>query len=179
MHAGSPYQGWVIIGPSGAGKTAIAAALAARLDAPFIEADDLHPRANVAKMASGQPLDDGDRGPWLSAVAAAIAAELRHRPQVVVACSALKRRYREKLIEESGARLVFVHPQVDRRTLEHRLAHRGGHFMPPSLLDSQLEAFEPPQADEASIALPADRDLEALVSLCLQAASGTPSTCTR
>lgn len=179
MRAAGPYQGWVVIGPSGAGKTVIAAALAAKLDAAFIEADDLHPEANVAKMGSGQPLDDGDRAPWLSAVAASIAAALRRKPQVVVACSALKRRYRQKLIEESGARLVFVHPQVDRGTLEHRLAHRRGHFMPPSLLDSQLEAFEPPQADESAIVLPPGRDLEALVSLCLQAASGTPSTWTR
>src|SRR5690606_36352616 len=91
------HRVWIVIGPSGSGKSTFGAALAARLEAPFIEADALHPRSNIEKMAAGHPLDDADRAPWLAAVAADIAQASAESPDVVAACSALKRRYRDQL----------------------------------------------------------------------------------
>lgn len=174
-NGGPPHQAWVVIGPSGSGKSTLGKALAAHLAAPFIEADALHPKANIEKMMAGHPLDDADRDPWLAAVAEAIARARAASPHVVAACSALKRKYRDRLARESGGPVLFIHQQVSRQVLATRLAARRGHFMPPSLLHSQLEAFEPPQAGENAITLPAGLDPQALVEACLQAASGTPS----
>jgi gluconokinase len=122
-------------------------------------------------MASGRPLDDEDRWPWLRAVGRRIASTRRTSADVVVACSALARRYRECLLRESGGPLVFIYPQADAEELASRLAARTGHFMPASLLASQIAAFEPPGPDEDAIVLPPHLGLDALVELCVQAAS--------
>ncbi len=142
----------VIMGPSGCGKSTLAKALARRLAWAFVEGDDLHPQANIDKMRSGLPLDDADREPFLRAVGTALAEG--RATGVVVSCSALKRRYRDLLRELAGPELQFVLPRVSRSTLARRLAGRRSHFMPTSLLASQLAALEPLQADERGITLP-------------------------
>lgn len=160
----------VVMGPSGNGKSALAAALAERLGLPFIEGDDCHPPANLAKMARGEPLDDADRAPFLDAVGAALAA---HPHGAVAACSALKRSYRDQL-RQAVPQLLFVLPQVDRATLHHRMALRPGHFMPPSLLDSQLATLEQPQADEAALLLDGNLPLDLLVERIAAASPVAP-----
>lgn len=134
----------VAMGVSGTGKSTVGRALAETLDLPFLEGDDLHPESNVAKMAAGIPLTDDDRAPWLDR----IAAEL-DRPQVV-ACSALKRRYRDRL-RRAAPDLVLVYLHGDRALLESRMSQRDGHFMPTRLLDSQLATLEEPHPDEEAI----------------------------
>jgi gluconokinase len=131
------------MGVSGCGKTTFGEALAARLDAPFVEGDRLHPADNVRKMSAGIPLDDGDRWPWLAQVAAALAAEARS----VGSCSALKRVYRDRLRQGVGSSLRFVCLVLPRSELERRMNSRQGHFMPAGLLDSQLATFETPAAE--------------------------------
>lgn len=138
----------VVMGVSGAGKSYLGAALARRLGREFIDADDLHPAANKAKMAAGVPLDDADRWPWLDVVATTAAA---HAP-VVVACSALRRAYRDRL-RAAVADIAFVELDVAPAELEARLAARRHEFMPASLLTSQLATLEPLGADERGIRL--------------------------
>ena len=138
----------VVMGMSGCGKSTLARALADALGWRFIEADTLHPQANIAKMSAGIALEDADRRPFLERVAQAIAAA--RAAGVVVSCSALKRAYRD-LIRALAGEVTFVLPVVDRERLRDRLAARTGHFMPPSLLDSQLADFEGPQPDEHAI----------------------------
>lgn len=155
----------VVMGVSGAGKTTLGQALAEALDRPFIEGDTLHPPANIAKMASGTPLTDEDRWPFLENVAHVIAAS----PAAPVAsCSALKRIYRDHLRAVAGD-LLFVLPEVSRADLERRIASRAGHFMAPTLLDTQLATLEPPMADERVIridgALCADEQLSAVLAM--------------
>lgn len=141
----------VVMGVSGSGKTTIAALLAGRLGWAFEDGDDLHPPANVAKMHAGVPLTDEDRRPWLAAVAAWIDATRAAGGHGVVACSALKRRYREVLTGgRPDVRLVYL--RGDRELIARRLRARQGHFMPASLLDSQLAALEEPGPDEDPIA---------------------------
>ena len=134
----------VVMGVSGSGKTTAGEALAAALGVPFEDGDALHPAANVAKMAAGIPLDDADRAPWLDAIGAVLAAG-----PVVVACSALKRAYRDRL-RVAAPDLELVYLEVDRVTLLDRMTHRT-HFMPPSLLDSQLATLEAPTAEERAL----------------------------
>ena len=147
-----PVSALVVMGVSGAGKTTIARRLADDLGWDFEEGDELHPAANVAKMASGEPLTDADREPWLERVAAWIDAEVAAGRQGVITCSALKRAYRD-VLRRPG--VVFVYLQVSRAELERRLAGRKGHYMPASLLDSQLDALEPPGDDEAALTVDA------------------------
>jgi gluconokinase len=135
------------MGVAGAGKTVVGSLLANGLGVPFLEGDDLHPPANVRKMAQGIPLTDDDRRPWLATIAARIAAAKRSGTGLVVACSALKRAYRD-VLRGADADLRFVHLTGDRALIAQRLAHRGGHFMPRSLLDSQLATLEVPSPDE-------------------------------
>lgn len=147
----------VVMGVSGSGKSTLGAALAASLHARFVDADSLHPPANVAKMADGRPLDDDDRRPWLDAIADELASG-----DVVVACSALKRRYRDHL-RLAAPRLALVFLHGDERILAARMRARRDHFMPASLLSSQLAALEPPTPDEHPIDADANRPLAGLV----------------
>jgi gluconokinase len=132
----------VVMGVSGAGKTTVGRALAAHLDAAFLDADDFHPPANVAKMRAGQPLDDADRAPWLARLHDELFARDAAGESVVLACSALKRRYREAL--GRGLDVRYVHLAGSRETIAARLAARSGHYMPAALLDSQFAALEAP-----------------------------------
>lgn len=149
----------VVMGPSGSGKSVVGLMLAAELRVPFVDADDLHPADNVAKMSAGIPLTDEDRVPWLDVVG----ERLRAAPDgVVVACSALARRYRDR-IRRGAPQVWFVELRVSREELIERMRARA-HFMPPSLLDSQLQAWEALQPDEPGASIAGDRDLAAVVS---------------
>lgn len=142
----------VVMGVSGAGKSTVGREIAERLGVRYAEADDFHPAANVRKMAAGEPLDDDDRRPWLDAIAGWLA---EHSGQGgVVSCSALRRRYRDRLRRESGARLFFVHLDGSEELIAQRVAARRGHFMPRSLLRSQFETLEPLEDDEPGAAVP-------------------------
>lgn len=145
----------VVMGVAGSGKTTVAGILAARLGRPCAEADDLHPAANVAKMRAGVPLTDEDRRPWLEALRAWLTAEARAGRGAVVTCSALRRAYRDVLRGAEG-RVRFVHLVADPATIAARMAARSGHFMPPSLLPSQLATLEPLDADEDGVVVAAD-----------------------
>jgi len=147
----------VVMGVSGSGKTTVGIALAARLGLRFVDADDLHPAANVAKMAAGTPLTDEDRWPWLAAVGDALAAA--DEPGMVMACSALKRSYRDAIrARAEGA--FFVHLTAPVAVLRDRIGHRASHFMPASLLDSQLATLEPLQADEHGATVDVSGDID-------------------
>jgi gluconokinase len=140
----------VVMGVSGSGKTTLASALASRTGWPFLEGDALHPPENVAKMHAGVPLDDADRLPWLRTVAAWIGAREADGRSCVLTCSALRRAYRD-VLREGHPSVRFVHVTASPEVLGERLARRTGHFMPASLLDSQLATLEGLQPDEAGV----------------------------
>jgi gluconokinase len=135
------------MGVAGAGKTLIGSRLARTLGVEFVEGDEYHPAANVAKMAAGIALTDDDRRGWLDALSARIAAARREERGLVVAASVLKREYRDVFRAADGA-VQFILLTAPRPVIAGRLEHRTGHYMPPSLLDSQLAILEPPDADE-------------------------------
>lgn len=141
----------VVMGVSGSGKSTVGGLLAERLGVPYAEADDFHPPANIAKMAAGHPLDDSDRVPWLDAIAAWITA--RDGLGGVVSCSALKRRYRDRLRVDAPG-LFFLHLDGSPELIAARLAARMEHFMPPGLLRSQFDALERLEPDEAGAVVP-------------------------
>ena len=144
MHTGL----YVMMGACGSGKSLIGAMLARELDIQFVEGDDLHPPENVKRMAAGIPLTDDDRRGWLIAIAARLQEAKRAGVGLVVSCSALKRSYRELLRSVGDADVRFVYLAGSRAVLAERMAQRRGHFMPPSLLDSQLSILEEPSPDE-------------------------------
>jgi gluconokinase len=152
----------VVMGVSGAGKSTIAALLAERLGWSFEEGDSLHPPANVDKMAAGIPLTDDDRWPWLAKIADWIDGRLDTGKNGIITCSALKRSYRN-VLNRRGSGVEFVYLAVDRDELEERVEHRPGHFMPPSLLDSQLATLEPPAPPEPAIQVDAGPDAQLVV----------------
>lgn len=140
----------IVMGVSGSGKTTIAKGLAAALGWSLLEGDTFHPPGNVAKMAAGTPLTDADRWPWLRAIAAAIDAHRAHGESAVVACSALRRAYRDILIgERPDVRLVYL--KGSQALIAERMRERQGHFMPPALLASQFATLEEPGPDEHPI----------------------------
>lgn len=145
----------VVMGVAGSGKSAVGAALAQALGHGFCDVDGLHPAANVAKMAAGTPLTDADRWPWLDRVAAELAA----RPPLVMACSALRRAYRDRIRAGAGGPVLFIHLTGPRQVIAERLAARKGHFMPPALLDSQLATLEPPGEGEEALVQDLSPDL--------------------
>ncbi len=134
----------VLMGVCGCGKSTIGRALAAELDWPFLDADTVHPQANVAKMAAGIPLTDEDRWPWFDRIVAEMRRHAAAGKHVVIACSALKQAYRDRLA--TGGSVRFVYLKGDAKTIGPRLAGRTGHFMPPSLLESQFATLEAPAA---------------------------------
>lgn len=146
------------MGPSGSGKSFVGARLAAALALPFIDADDLHPAANVEKMAAGVPLTDEDRMPWLDVVAGALA---RADDGLVVACSALARRYRRRILD-GCPRVVFAELAVDEDELERRMRARS-HFMPASLLESQMRTWEPLAREEPGVSVANVDDVDRIV----------------
>jgi gluconokinase len=133
----------ILMGVSGAGKTTIGRRLASALGWDFLDGDDFHPPANVAKMARGEPLDDADRAPWLDRLHDLIAARLAAHQPAILACSALKETYRQRLLAGNpGATIVYLRGDFD--LIHRRLNRRTGHYMPPALLQSQFDALEPP-----------------------------------
>ncbi|UOD33678.1 gluconokinase [Massilia violaceinigra] len=140
------------MGVSGCGKSTVGQALAQELGVPFVEGDQFHPPANVAKMSAGMPLDDDDRAGWLLALQARIREARAGGAGLVLSCSALKRRYRD-LLREGDPALRFAHLDGPRELIAARMRARAGHYMPPSLLDSQLRDLEALQSDEAGVLL--------------------------
>ncbi len=147
------------MGVSGSGKSSVGAALAQRLRVPYADGDDFHPEANVAKMSRGESLEDGDRYPWLEAVGEWLGW---HPDGGVIACSALRRKYRDQLRHLCDD-LQFVLLEGDREVIERRQASRPGHFMPASLLTSQLSTLEPLEPDEDGLVIDVDQDVDAIV----------------
>ena len=146
----SPTRCVVVMGVAGSGKTAVGRRLAERIGWTFVDADELHPPQNVGKMRAGVPLDDADRGPWLRAVGDWIVAEDRADAACVVACSALKRSYRDQL-RESGVGITFVHLDLPFDAAVARISARSGHFMPAELALSQFGELEPLGEDENGV----------------------------
>lgn len=163
----APPTAVVVMGVSGCGKTTVAEDLIERLGWRFAEGDDFHPRANVEKMESGHALDDADRAPWLAAMRDWLREQVAAGQDVVITCSALKRTYRDEL-RGSGPRVLFLHLTGDRELLVERMSGRSGHFMPPSLLDSQLATLEPLDDDEAGLAVSIDQAPEEIVELAVR-----------
>ncbi len=159
----------VVMGVSGTGKSTIAGLLAERLGWRLEEGDDLHPPANVARMEQGVPLTDEDRWPWLDRVAAWIDRQGRAGEPGIITCSALRRAYRDRL---RRANVVFVHLAGTREVISARLATRSGHFMPLSLLQSQLDTLEPPGPDERVITVRLGGTPDEEVGQVLQALEG-------
>jgi gluconokinase len=158
----SPLCALIVMGVSGSGKSTIAGNLAARLGWIFEDGDRFHPASNVAKMSAGYPLTDEDRWPWLQAIADEIDRISEAGGHVVIACSALKRAYRNVLVHgRSDVRMVYL--DGTRELIAARLAARKDHFMPPALLDSQFKTLEPPGADENPITVSIDASVEAII----------------
>jgi carbohydrate kinase (thermoresistant glucokinase family) len=155
----------VVMGVSGCGKSTVGRALAEALGAPFVEGDELHPPENVARMAAGVPLTDADRAGWLDDIGRVLATA-GAAGGVVVSCSALKRAYRDRL-RAAAPGVRFAHLHGPREVLQARLAQRRGHYMPASLLQSQLEALQPPGEDEGALAADIALAPEAIVGSLL------------
>ena len=144
MHNPPNPTAFILMGVSGCGKTAVGRGLATRLNWPFIDGDDHHPLENIAKMASGKPLEDSDRWPWLRALVAIIDENAQQGRRILIACSALKRSYRDVLRKADG-QIIFVHLSGSFDVIQARLAQRAGHFMKPDMLQSQFAVLEPPR----------------------------------
>jgi gluconokinase len=172
----------VVMGVSGVGKTSVAAELVARTGWAFVEGDDLHTEANRAKMAAGTPLDDDDRWPWLRRIAAWIGEQEAADRGAVLTCSALKRSYRD-LLRDGHPSVRFVHLLAPRALIQTRVDARQGHYMPPSLLESQLDTLEPLGPDEPGVGVDttgspvdvAERALRALEATSEKEADGSSS----
>jgi gluconokinase len=160
------------MGVSGSGKSTVGAALAQRLRVPFVDADTLHPPANIAKMAVGEPLNDDDRYPWLEKVGEWLAG---HRDGAVVSCSALKRKYRDQL-RRHCPRVEFLYLSGSPELISSRLAARPGHFMPAALLRSQLDTLEPLGTDEAGVTVDIGQDVDAIIDTFLAGSAARQHT---
>jgi gluconokinase len=155
----------VIMGVAGSGKTSVGEAMGHRLGVSFRDADEFHPPANIAKMSAGIPLDDDDRWPWLDAIGAAIREAAP--AGIVVACSALKRVYRDRIAAAAGRPVRFVFLDGPVATLRRRIGGRRGHFMPASLLDSQLATLERPAGDEQAVTVSIEAPIDQVVTQAL------------
>lgn len=167
----------VVMGVSGSGKTTIGRALASELGADFLEGDKFHPPSNVAKMSRGEPLDDADRWPWLDRMAEELARARSSGRSAVLACSALKRSYRDRL-RRGAPDLRLVYLKGDKALILGRLHARTQHFMPPGLLDSQFKVLEEPGPDESPVVIDVTPPLQILMGqlprLLRQAPSSAP-----
>jgi gluconokinase len=157
------------MGVSGSGKSTVGAALAARLEIPFADADAFHPAANIAKMSAGTPLDDDDRYPWLAAVGRWLAEHERG----VMSCSALKRRYRDQL-RSYRATIEFLHLTGSPELIDRRQAERIGHFMPPSLATSQFDVLEPLDSDERGLAIDVGQSVDTILETMVRYLAARP-----
>lgn len=158
----------IVMGVSGSGKTTVASRLAGRLRWKFVEGDSFHPAANIAKMRNGIPLGDEDRWPWLDAIAAWIDSSRAAGQCCVVTCSALKRAYRERLVDGHGD-VRFVYLKSEHGLVARRMAARQGHYMPVSLLQTQFDTLEEPGPDEDAITMPIDAAPEEIVAAIVSA----------
>jgi gluconokinase len=156
----APDHPIVVMGVSGSGKSTVGAALAGRLRVPFEDADDLHPQANIDKMTRGEALDDHDRWPWLERIGEWLS---EHAAGGVLACSALKRRYRDQLRHHCPD-VEFLHLAGGRELIERRQSSRPGHFMPASLLTSQFETLEPLAPDERGVVVEVSGSVDEIVA---------------
>ena len=163
-----PRPAIVVMGVSGSGKTTVGLALADRLGAPFVDGDDLHSPEARAKMTAGIALDDEDRAPWLDRIGAALADEAGRPNGLVIACSALRRRYRDRLRVLVGPSLRFLFLKGDKALMRDRVAHRPGHYMPASLIDSQFAALESPEGESDVVTLAADADLQTALAPAIE-----------
>ncbi|WP_019516792.1 gluconokinase [Sphingomonas sp. Mn802worker] len=161
------------MGVSGSGKSTLGSLLARALDCPFLEGDDFHSVEAIAKMRAGHPLSDVDRWPWLDRLGEAVGTAARTHGRAVATCSALKRRYRDRLIAATAGSVRFVLLDTDRDELVERLQHRAHHYMPASLLDSQLDSLELPAPDEPVLALDAHHSPSELCYAAITWAQGT------
>jgi gluconokinase len=165
----------IVAGVSGSGKTTVGRLLARRLGWPFADGDGFHPKANIAKMAAGQPLTDDDRWPWLAAIRAWMDARAGAGQSGVVACSALKLAYRQALLDgRPEARLVFL--DVSHDADKRRLRARTGHFFPAALLDSQFDELEVPRPAEGAVVLSADQAPRRLVDAIISGLGIAPAS---
>lgn len=170
----------IVMGVSGCGKSSIAKALAERLQAHFKDGDELHPQANIDKMSAGIALDDDDRQPWLEQVARYAAMQAEQHGICVIACSALKRRYRDTLRQAGNVSFVFL--EGSRELIASRMHLRSGHFMPDSLLDSQFAALQDPrgEADVVTVGIESDIcDIARSAADALRQAGRLPANCAR
>jgi gluconokinase len=152
----------VVMGVSGSGKSTIAEKLAERLGWSYEDGDKFHPASNVAKMSAGHPLTDEDRRPWLQAIADEIDQVCRDGRPAVIACSALKRAYRDILVHgRNDVRMIYL--KGTQQLIANRLAQRKGHFMPPGLLTSQFKTLEPPDSSENPVTVSIDGSVDAIV----------------
>ncbi|MET7603524.1 gluconokinase [Streptomyces avermitilis] len=154
----------LVVGVTGSGKTTVGKAVAEQLGLRFAEGDDFHPAANVAKMTAGHALDDADREPWLRALADLVRHSVAAGEGLVVACSALKRAYRDELRAAAGPGLWCLYLALDRDTAWDRVSRRTGHFMPAQLVDSQFETLEPLEPDEPGMTVDATAALPAILT---------------
>ena len=162
---------FVVMGVAGSGKSVIGGALAHALDVEFVDGDDFHSAKNIEKMAAGIPLTDDDRASWLRALALRLRAARDAGKGIVIACSALKRSYRD-VLRSCAPDVQFIYLEGSRRLIGERLARRGGHYMRASMLDSQLAILEEPTPDEhawvCDVALPPQRIVDDLVTRASQ-----------
>lgn len=163
----------VIMGVAGSGKTTLALELERRLGWPYAEADDFHPQANIDKMAAGTPLTDEDRSPWLAAIRDWLTEQARAGRSALVTCSALTMAYRDVLRQAEG-RVRFVHLTAGPEVVARRLEQRRGHFMPPTLLPSQLATLEPLEPGEDGITLTVDVPPDVVAERAVEALSLVP-----
>jgi gluconokinase len=168
-------QAIIVMGVTGSGKSTLGAALARALDCPFLEGDDFHSPEAIARMSAGIPLTDDDRWPWLDRLGRAIDAKVVSHGIAVATCSALRRAYRDRLREAISAPVGLVLLDTDREELLRRMTERTHHYMPPSLLTSQLDTLERPQPDEWVIVLDARRPAAALCEQTLAWLSSSAS----
>jgi gluconokinase len=157
----------IVMGVSGAGKTSIAELLASRLQCAFVEGDKLHPEANVKKMAEGTPLTDEDRWPWLEVIGENLHSARSRNEDIVVTCSALKKVYRDRLRSAGGEPLYFLFLKGSPELLADRMGHRTGHFMPSSLLQSQLATLESPEGESGVVTVDIDATVPQIVDAAI------------